>query len=184
MGKAKNLKKRVHNYTQLKRLVPRIHQMVHLATKLQWQVLESELEALLVEAELIRTHQPEYNVLLKDDKTALYIHVTDEPLPRLLLVRKKEMLLSHPKGTIIGPFQSAYKLKQVLALIRPIFKWCNQPHQPTDSAKPSRPCFYYHIDLCSGACTGEISPESYQRDMKNLILFLKGKTQAVIRKIQ
>lgn len=184
VGKAKNLKKRVRNYAQLKRLVPRIHQMVHVATKLQWQILESEVEALLIEAELIRTHQPEYNVLLKDDKTALYIHITADVLPRLFLVRKKELLLSHPKGSIIGPFQSTYKLKQVLALIRPIFKWCNHPLPLDIGASKARPCFYYHIDLCSGACIGEIAVEDYQRDMKHLTLFLKGKTQTVVKQIQ
>jgi excinuclease ABC subunit C len=176
VGKAKLLKNRVRSYTQLGRLNTRITQLVTTAHTLKFQVLESELEALLVEAELIRTHQPRYNILLKDDKTPLYIHITDEAFPRVLTLRKKEVMKRNPKGTILGPFPSAYKTKEVLKLVRTIFKWCRNPQE-------GKACFYYHIELCSGACIGEISQADYQHDIKNLILFLRGKKHSVVKQL-
>lgn len=151
--------------------------MVKTAVELKFQVLDSELEAILVEAELIRTHQPQYNILLKDDKTPLYIHITDEKFPRVLTLRKKEVIKRNPKGTILGPFPSAYKTKEVLKLVRKIFKWCKNPQE-------GKACFYYHIDLCSGACVNEISPDDYNKDIKNLILFLRGKKMSVINQLK
>lgn len=139
--------------------------------------MESELEALLVEAELIRTHQPKFNILLKDDKTPLYIHITDEKFPKVLTLRKKEIIKQEPKGTILGPFPSAYKTNEVLKLVRPIFKWCQNPTGP-------KACFYRHIELCSGACVGEISQDEYGQMIKNLILFLKGKKKVVTTKLK
>jgi excinuclease ABC subunit C len=139
--------------------------------------LESELEALLVEAELIRIHQPKYNILLKDDKTPLYIHITDEKFPRVLTIRKKELIKRQPKGTILGPFPSAYKTKEVLKLVRKIFKWCQKP-------QGEKACFYYHIDLCSGACLEEINQNDYTKEIKNLILFLRGKKKSVVKTLE
>lgn len=177
VGKAKKLRNRVRSYTQTKRLNNRIKQLSTTAVSLKFQVLESELEALLIEAELIRTHQPKYNILLKDDKTPLYIHITNEKFPRVLTLRKKEVIRKTPKGTILGPFPSAYKVKEVLKLVRKIFKWCKNPNGGTA-------CFYYHIDLCSGACLGEITAQDYQDNIKNLILFLRGKKKTVIKQIK
>jgi len=177
VGKAKRLKNRVRSYTQLNRLNNRIKQLVTTASQIKFQVLESEIEALLVEADLIRTHQPKYNILLKDDKTPLYIHITNEDFPRVLTIRKKEMIKRNPKGTILGPFPSAYKTKEVLKLVRKIFKWCQNPTQ-------GKACFYYHIDLCSGACIGDISQAIYSQDIKNLVLFLRGKKSSVVKQLE
>lgn len=155
----------------------RIRQLVTTAKKLHFQVLESELEALLVEAELIRVHQPKFNVLLKDDKTPLYIHITKEEFPRVLTMRKKEIIQDKPRGVVLGPFPSAYKTNEVLKLVRPIFRWCQNP-------TGTRACFYHHLELCSGACVGEISSAEYRRDIDNLILFLQGKKKTVIKNLQ
>lgn len=196
VGKAKNLKNRLAAYRQFNQLTDRIQRMVFSATKLQYQVLENELEALLVEAELIRTHQPPTNILLKDDKTPLYILVTDETYPRVLTVRKKEIEKRHIKGTVLGPFPSAYKVKEVLRIARRIFPWCNQglsdlklvdkkDHHELDNFKGhGSPCFYYHIGLCPGACIHKISPEEYQATMKELVLFLRGKKKSVLKEIE
>ena len=151
--------------------------MVESATQLKWQTLDSELEALLVEAELIRTHQPEYNVLLKDDKTPLYIHITPDVFPMVKMVRKKDVDTGRTKGTVLGPFPSGYKVKEVHKLVRPIFRWCSSPGQ-------GKACFYYHLDMCSGACVGEISAEEYKQDIQQLILFLRGKKKEVIQDIK
>ncbi len=181
VGKAKNLKNRVSSYRQFAQLNPRIKQMVGIAHQVKWQVLDSELEALLVEAELINTHRPPYNILLKDDKTPLYIHITDEAFPRVLTRRKKEIEGRSLGGTLLGPFPSAYKVKEVLGIARKIFPWCNEGATPE---KPlTRPCFYYHLGQCPGACIGKVSPEEYQATIEQLLLFLKGKKKDVLRNL-
>ncbi len=160
--------------------------MVHVAQRVKHQVLDSEIEALLVEAELIRLHQPNYNVLLKDDKSPIYIEITNEKYPQVKTIRKREAKLStlnFKLSTVVGPFPSSYKLKQVLKLIRPIFKWCNTPANKVSFRKP-RPCFYHHLGLCSGACFRNISPQEYQQDISHLKLFLKGKTKDVVANLK
>lgn len=156
----------------------RIQEMTTQAAKLKFQILDSELEALFTEAELIRLYQPPFNILLKDDKSALYVWITNETFPRVLTIRKKEILSQQPSGTILGPFPSSYKLNEVLKIIRPIFPWCNQ------SSKKHRPCFYYHLDLCPGVCVDEISIADYQDNMSNLKLFLRGKKKEVLAELK
>lgn len=157
--------------------------MVLKAKTVKWKILESELEALLTEAELIRIYQPPVNILLKDDKSPIYLLITDELFPRVLTIRKRELLYEQGKGTVLGPFQSAYKLQEVLKLVRPIFTWCNQKPVATSSVHGNtphrRPCFYYHLHQCPGACVGEISAEDYQENITRLIHFLRGKAKEV-----
>lgn len=183
VGKAKNLKRRLQQYTQLNRLPNKIAAMVHSAVKVKWEKLESDLEALLIEAELIRLHQPTYNTLLKDDKTPLYIWITAELFPRVQTLRKKEIELQSHRGTILGPFPSGYQVKEVLKIVRAIFPWCNtagnELHTPAD-----RPCFYYHLQLCSGACVGRVDKKKYQEQMGQLILFLRGKKKKVLTQLK
>jgi excinuclease ABC subunit C len=181
VGKAKNLKNRLASYTRTAALTSRIKEMTLTAQQLKFQVLESELEALLVEAELIRLHQPPYNVLLKDDKTPLYIHITHEAFPRVLTARKKEIDTQKiTKGITLGPFPSGYKVKEVLTIARSIFPWCNQRG---DNPIGDKPCFYHHLDLCPGACVGKITAEDYATTIKELLLFLRGEKKAVVRNL-
>lgn len=182
VGKAKNIKKRVYSYTQPGKLSARINQLTHTATQLKHSVLTSELEALLIEAELIRTYQPPFNVLLKDDKSNLYIRITNDEYPRVEKVRKREIITKQLDGTILGPFPSAYKVTEVLKIARKIFPWCNK--KSTSSPGDTKPCFYFHIDLCPGACTGTYSSQEYQATIEQLTLFLKGKKKSVIKKLQ
>ena len=181
VGKAKNLKNRVKNYTQLKQLQPRIRTMVKKAKTLRYEVLDSELEALLIEAESINTYQPPFNILLKDDKSPVYIVITQEKYPRVLKKRKKEIEKFAISGTILGPFPSTYKLNEVLKIARKIFPWCNADRKHT---KNHRACFYYHLDLCPGVCVHEISAEDYQAQIQQLILFLKGKKKSVLTSLK
>jgi len=200
VGKAKNLKNRVTSYRRFTQLTDRIKRMVFSAVQLKFSVLESELEALLVEAELIRTHQPEFNILLKDDKTPLYIVITDEIYPRVLTARKKELDKKLITGTTLGPFPSAYKVREVLRIARKIFPWCNQAG---NLGKPSsvkshqlenitlrkienltKPCFYYHLNLCPGACLEKLTPAEYQETINHLIEFLKGKKKEVLKLLE
>ena len=158
--------------------------MVATATQIHFKVLASELEALLIEAELIRLHQPLFNTLLKDDKTPLYIHITDENFPRVLTVRKKDLEQSKPKGTILGPYPSSYKIKEVLKIARKIFPWCNQKKIASRNQRQKKACFYYHIGQCPGSCLGLIDKSEYQQNIKELVLFLKGSKKRVITKLK
>lgn len=148
--------------------------MVQLATTVRWRELESELEALLTETELIRLYQPPVNVLLKDDKSPIYLVITAETFPRVLTVRKREQLQLQRKGIVLGPFSSAYKLREVLKIVRPIFPWCNEASNPRRRSDKVRACFYQHLELCPGACIGAVSTAEYRATMKQLAEFLRG----------
>jgi excinuclease ABC subunit C len=179
VGKAKNLKNRLLSYKQLNELSPRIREMVSQAKWLSWQILDSELEALLVEAELINTYQPPFNILLKDDKSPLYIMITKEEWPRVLRVRKRDAQKKNLAGEVFGPFTSSYKVSEVLKIARHIFPWCNARRE-----KKMRRCFYNHLGLCPGVCTDEISRADYLAILKDLTLFLRGKKNAVKKSLQ
>lgn len=156
--------------------------MVKKARYISWQPLESELQALLTEAELINIHQPPFNVLLKDDKSPIYILITKEDWPRVLRVRKKDLQKKIYQGDRFGPFQSGYKVNEVLKIARRIFPWCNAP-RPKDMTKIKR-CFYRHLDLCPGVCTHDISQEDYLAIIKELKLFLRGQKNSVLRNLK
>ncbi len=158
----------------MKRLSNRIAKMVQTAEKVEFEILSSELEALLIEAELIRAHQPFYNIRLKDDKTPIYLVITAEKFPRVLKKRKTDLVKEKPKGTILGPFPSGVKLNEVLKIARKIFPWCSDPDG-------DRACFYHHLELCPGACVGEISEKDYRENIESLILFLRGKKKVVLK---
>ncbi|PIR58793.1 MAG: hypothetical protein COU69_03715 [Candidatus Pacebacteria bacterium CG10_big_fil_rev_8_21_14_0_10_56_10] len=189
VGKAKHLKRRVSSYSQPNRLNSRLKQMVVVARQVKWQQLDSELEAILIETELIRAHQPPFNVALKDDKTPLYIHITDQLFPRVLTARRRELERESVGGTVLGPFPSAYKLREVLQIARRIFPWCNQPQNSyskgsSQQTPPTKPCFYYHLELCPGACVGQIDPISYRQMIDQLTAFLKGRQKEVVRSFE
>lgn len=175
VGKAKNLKNRLTNYKQWQQTRGKTRKLVLAAQTLKFEVLESELEALLTEAELIRTHQPPYNILLKDDKTPLYVVITKETFPRVLTVRRRDLEKHQiPKGKLFGPYQSAFQVKEVLSTVRHIFPWCNA------GPASKRPCFFAHVELCPGVCTHSISAAAYQESIDALALFLRGKSRPVI----
>lgn len=180
VGKAKDLKKRVASYKRQTGLSNRIKQMTQQANHLQFQELSSELEALIVEAELIQTHQPSFNIQLKDDKSALYVLISDGEFPTVSTIRKKDYLMTNPTGTVIGPFRSAFRVLEVLKIIRPIFPWCSHP----EYRKQNRPCFYRHLNLCPGVCTNEILSQEYLTNITHLTQFLKGKSRDVVKELQ
>jgi len=142
------------------------------------------LHALLTEAELIQTHQPPYNILSKDDKSPLYLIITPEDFPRLLPIRKKTLLTTYqdlPRSNIFGPFQSGLSARRILKLSRRVFKFCTA--SPTQKAH-HQACFYTHIGLCLGACTGQVSREEYQRMITHLKLFLKGQDKTLLKSLK
>ncbi len=187
VGKAKDIRKRIAQYRRYDQLPPKSQQLVTTATELKHEVLKSELEALLVEAELIRTHQPPFNILLKDDKSPLYIHITAEQFPRVYTRRKRDIIKNDYSGTIIGPLPSARKVKEVLGIARKMFPWCNKRRSqlpPVGERDVSDACFYYHIDQCPGVCTGEIAEEEYADIIDDLKRFLRGKKRAVVNDLR
>src|SRR5690606_6211116 len=134
---------------------------------------------------LIRIYQPNSNTLLKDDKSPLYIQITDETFPRVLKIRKKELMRKAVTGTILGPFPSAYKTSEVLKIARKIFPWCNKKLANEDRrTTDNQPCLFYQIEQCPGACIGKVTPQEYQENIDNLILFLKGKKKSVVKSLQ
>lgn len=177
VGKAKNLHNRVGQYRQWAQLSPFKQQLVQTAVMVKHQTRQSEIAALLLEAELIARYQPHYNILLKDDRSPLYIVITRETWPRVLMARRNELsTLTNPQA-VIGPLSSGYMVQKVLKAVRPIFRWCNAPQS-------GRPCFYYHVDQCAGACLGVVSAAAYRQSIKQLTWFLQGKTQQVQRQLK
>lgn len=172
-------------YAHLQDERPQIANLVATATDVKWDVQESELQALLVEAALIKNYQPPFNILLKDDKSSLYIALTHEEFPRVITMRKPELVRLKESVTSFGPYQSGYKVKQVLEIARNIFKWCERPiSREAAQEKKVRSCFYSHIGLCSGACTGLVAKEEYKEIIAHLREFLHGKTSVLLKELK
>lgn len=153
--------------------------MVGQAKVLKIFPLESEFLALLKEAELIRKFKPKYNVSLKDDKTPDYIVISkDKIIPEVAVVRQNQLGL-FKNADIFGPFLSSSSIRTILKIGRRIFAYCDRPNQ--NGRK--RPCFYYHLNLCPGICIGKISQKDYIRQIKKLVLFLRGDHKKLLRQL-
>lgn len=144
--------------------------MLQKAVHFSFHETESELEAILLEAALINRFQPPYNIELKDDKSPLYIAITQETYPRILTVRKND-LLSLKTQNIYGPFLSAGITKYLLRELRPIFPYCNASPQ---QKKKNQACFYFHLKLCPGACCSAITPQAYASHIHPLKTLFSG----------
>lgn len=179
MGKAKSLKSRLLSYRQLQTLLPKTRKMLFESSALKFRELETEIDALILEAELIRRHQPPYNSLLKDDKSPLYIVITKEPFPKVLSLRKTTIIKSPQKyRSIFGPYSSSREAKYLLKFCRSLFPFCNASDQDRLNHKA---CFYYHLHLCPGVCLGKISQLDYQQSIYRLTQFLKGKRRSILK---
>jgi excinuclease ABC subunit C len=210
IGRATSLRKRVSNYFA-KRIDARISEMVSLARAIKYEQTDTVLEAIILEANLIKKHWPKYNVKDKDNRSFLYVvipkarvdsglrrndNTTDYPKP--LVVRHRELeKFSAVKADIFGPYQSVTLIKNALKIIRRIFPYstCNIGSNPVKSlagdhgaSKPfgkaqGKPCFDYQIGLCPGACIGAISKTEYQKNIKNIILLLSGKRELLLKRL-
>jgi excinuclease ABC subunit C len=173
VGKAKNLKKRVGNYTTPERVTQRIQRMISLTDSMEFILTHTETEALLLEANLIKKLKPRFNVLLKDDKSFPYILlIEDHEAPKIVKYRGAPAL---KKGyTYFGPFASTKAVNETLEILIRIFRL----RTCTDSvyANRSRPCLLYHIKKCSGPCAEKISQEEYAKNVKRAKDFLMGRT--------
>ncbi len=181
VGKAVNLHNRVRSYFQgnIGR-GPQIDKMVSLIARFEYIVTDSELEALVLENNLIKENSPKYNTLLKDDKTYPYIKVTlGEAYPRVLMVRQ----MKKDKAKYFGPFTNG-GVKESIDLINKLYKLktCNRK-LPRDIGK-ERPCLNYHIGQCCAPCQGYVSEEAYAATIEQVIDFLNGKHQPVIKELK
>ena len=181
VGKAKNLHNRVRSYFRENiGRGPQIDKMVSLIARFEYIVTDSELEALVLENNLIKEYSPKYNTLLKDDKTYPYIKVTlGEDYPRILLVRK----MKKDKARYFGPFTSG-GVKETIDLINKLYliRTCSRK-LPKDFGK-ERPCLNYHINQCCAPCQGNISKEDYAHRIELAIDFLNGKHQPIVRELK
>ncbi|WP_073994301.1 excinuclease ABC subunit UvrC [Parasporobacterium paucivorans] len=182
VGKAINLKNRVRQYFQKSRNVSsKIEQMVTRITYFEYIVTDSELEALILESNLIKEHQPRYNTMLKDDKSYPYIKVTvQEDYPRILFSRDQKK----DKSKYFGPFTSAGAVKDTIELLTKIYKirTCSRV-LPRDIGK-ERPCLNYHIQQCDGPCQGYISKRDYGQAVQSTMEFLKGNFKDVLNLLE
>lgn len=182
VGKAISLKNRVRQYFQSSRdKTAKIKQMVSKIARFEYIVTDSELEALVLECNLIKEHRPRYNTMLKDDKTYPYIKVTaSEEYPRILFSRQ----MKKDKNKYFGPFTSAGAVKDTIELIRKIYRIraCSRK-LPQDMGK-DRPCLYYHIHQCDAPCQGYISQADYQKSVKQVVGFLNGQYEPVMKYLE
>ncbi len=178
IGKAKNLYNRVNSYFVGKKDSPKLQIMVPQIKKIECIVVNSEIEALILENELIKKHKPKYNVLLKDDKKFPYFLITNEDYPRITVVRKANK--NSFKGKYFGPYTDSKAMHATLEVINKIFplKKCKTPKYKT------RPCLYYDIGQCAAPCQNKISSEEYKKIIKNVELFLSGKRKELIKKLK
>lgn len=182
VGKAIKLCNRVRQYFQDSRnLSVKIQHMVQNIAWFEYIITDSELEALVLESNLIKEHRPKYNTMLKDDKNYPYIKVTtNEDFPRIMLARK----MKQDNCKYFGPYTSAGAVNDTIELLRKIFKirTCNR-RLPKDIGK-DRPCLYYQIKQCNGPCQGYISKEDYGKQIEETLRFLNGNYKEVAQELQ
>ncbi|MFB0516901.1 MAG: excinuclease ABC subunit UvrC [Candidatus Neomarinimicrobiota bacterium] len=187
IGKAKVLRSRVRSYfsqrdpsgrapgvkdVKTRRMVPKI-------ADLDWIVLASETEALITEQEMVRHHQPRYNLSLKDDKSHPYIRITREPYPQVILTRKVEL----DGGRYLGPYTDVKRLRETLQVLHKIFTIRTCTYQITDesiSQRRHKVCLDYHIKRCEGPCEGLVSQGRYQAMVNQVEQFLQGRSDEIV----
>lgn len=182
VGKAISLKNRVRQYFQSSRNKgAKIEQMVTHISRFEYIVTDSELEALVLECNLIKEHRPKYNTMLMDDKSYPFIKVTvNEPFPRVMLARQ----MKKDKAKYFGPYTSAGAVKDTIELIRKLYhiRSCNRS-LPKDIGK-ERPCLNYHIHQCQAPCQGYISREEYRKSIDEVVRFLNGHYDLVLKELE
>ncbi|MGF7398868.1 excinuclease ABC subunit UvrC [Thermoanaerobacterium thermosaccharolyticum] len=182
VGKAVILKNRVRQYFQNQaNQIPKVRTMVKHIADFEYIVTDTELEALILECNLIKKHKPKYNILLKDDKNYPYIKITvNEDYPRILFTRRLEM----DGAKYFGPYSSAFAVRETIKLLRHMFplRSCNRNIEK-DIGK-CRECLYYHIGLCSAPCIGQISKDDYMKLVDDALMFLEGKHDVLLKKLK
>jgi excinuclease ABC subunit C len=182
VGKAKSLRQRLSNYFQDPRLLhPRTAQMVATATTIEWIQVRNEVEALMLEYSLIKEHRPRFNIRLVDDKSYPFLALTlGDEWPRPMVTRSAKK----PGNRYFGPYAHAYAIRDTLDLLLRTFpvRTCSD-NKLERHAKQGRPCLLFHIEKCSGPCIGAVSADEYAELVRELIRFLEGDTDEVVRRL-
>lgn len=169
VGKAVNLKNRVGSYFIGEHDV-KTDELVRNIADIEWIIAGSEIEALILEAELIKRYKPKFNINLKDDKNYCYIKITHEDYPKISVVRQ----VVDDKSEYLGPFIDANAVRNSLKYLRKVFPFC------TCSLNPDSVCLYYHLGLCRGHGSKYITSKEYQANVRGLVSFLGGKKEKII----
>lgn len=177
IGRATNLKNRLSQYFQ-KNISPRIAEMVSLSSDIKYEVAETLLEAIILEAKNIKKFWPKYNIVDRDDRSFIYVVIPKIDFAKPLIVRGTDLKkFPTTKAKVFGPYQSFYLLQGALRLIRQIFPYGNcAPHT-------GKACFDYQIGLCPGACIDAISATEYKKNLDNICLLLAGEKKRLVAKL-
>ncbi len=193
IGKATSLRSRVRSYFAkdlLETRGKRIVSMVEEAKSIDFRTTDSVLEALILEANLIKHHKPRANVTEKDDKSFNYVVITKEDFPRVLLVRGKELNTLWPTPArlkLFGPFPHGLQLKEALRLVRRIFPYrdtCEPAPVQLKEGHTPKACFNHQIGLCPGVCNGDCSKAEYRRIIRHITLFFEGKKKTLLTELE
>jgi excinuclease ABC subunit C len=177
VGKARGLRSRVGSYFRADQLQPKVQALVRVVAGIEVTVTNSDTEALLLEHNLIKSHRPRFNVILRDDKSFPYVHLSAHEFPRLSFYRGSRKL----PGRLFGPYPSASAVHETLNQLHKLFRL--RSCKDTFFANRSRPCLEYQIGRCTAPCTGLIDAAAYARDVESVAMVLEGRTQDVTERL-